>query len=242
MEWNKARNRSGQALLEIGCQRQPTDTRGVLSLTGQAVTEMAIFGSVIFLCFGVLLSHAHNFTEQQALQQQSFRMALQHYEDNGFISYNIIKHYNTPNLGGAFRQGDRGSVSSGNSVSWYIGEPESRSFYQVNEDLEEISRHEKDDVDTPDEVWNIETESQTGYSANELKQEENEKITTTRSSSNKDDVTTRLKIRYEDDDDVYHDGSDVVVRQRLGEDGRYSRDAYNNNVVIEKKRSWETQH
>ena len=232
----------GQAPLEIGCQRQPTDTRGVLSLTGQAVTEMAIFGSVIFLCFGVLLSYAHNFTEQQALQQQSFRMALQHYEDNGFISYNIIKHYNMPNLGGAFRQGERGSVSAGNSVSWYIGEPESRSFYQINEDLEEIARHEKDDVDTPDEVWNIETESRTEYSANELKQEENEKITTTRSSSNKDDVTTRLKIRYEDDDGNYHNEDDVVFSQRLNKKGRYSEKARGNDIVIEKKRSWETQH
>src|SRR3989339_1048770 len=135
-----------------------------------------------------------------------------------------------PNLGGAFRQGDRGSVSAGNSVSWYIGEPESRSFYQINEDLEEISRHEKDDVDTPDEVWNIETESQTGYSANELKQEENEKITTTRSSSNKDDVTTRLKIRYEDDDGNYHNEDDVVFSQRLNKKGRYSEKARGNDI------------
>ena len=210
--------------------------------SGQAVTEMAIFGSVIFLCFGVLLSYAHNFTEQQALQQQSFRMALQHYEDNGFISYNIIKHYNMPNLGGAFRQGERGSVSAGNSVSWYIGEPESRSFYQINEDLKEIPRHEKDDVDTPDEVWNIETDSQAGYSANELKQENTERIRTTRSSSNKDDVTTRLKIRYQDDEDIYYDGVDIVSSQRLNEDGRYNQEARDDDVVVERKRSWETQH
>ena len=210
--------------------------------SGQAVTEMAIFGSVIFLCFGVLLSYAHNFTEQQALQQQSFRMALQHYEDNGFISYNIIKHYNMPNLGGAFRQGERGSVSAGNSVSWYIGEPESRSFYQINEDLKEIPRHEKDDVDTPDEVWNIETDSQAGYSANELKQENTERIRTTRSSSNKDDVTTRLKIRYQDDEDIYYDGVDIVSSQRLNEDGRYNQEARDDDVVVERKRSWETPH
>lgn len=215
---------------------------GIRSTKGQAVTEMAIFGSVIFLCFGVLLSYAHNFTEQQALQQQSFRMALQHYEDNGFISYNIIKHYNMPNLGGAFRQGERGSVSAGNSVSWYIGESESRSFYQVNEDVEPINRHKKDDMDTPDEVWNIETASQTVYSANELKQEDTEKIRTTRSSSNKDDVTTRLKIRYQDDDDEYHSGIDVVFHQRLNEDGGYSREALDADVEVEKKRSWETQH
>lgn len=210
---------------------------------GQAVTEMAIFGSVIFLCFGVLLSYAHNFTEQQTIQQQAFRLALQHYEDNGFISYNIIKHYNMPNLGGAFRQGERGSVSAGNSVSWYIGEPESRSFYQINEDLQEIPRHKKDGVDTPDEVWNIKPESQTEYSAQELKQEDSEKIRTTRSSSNKDTVTTYLKTRYQTKEKGdYYDDDDIVVRQRLDEDGRYSQKARDNNVVVENQRSWETQH
>lgn len=209
---------------------------------GQAVTEMAIFGSVIFLCFGVLLSYAHNFTEQQALQQQAFRMALQHYEDNGFISYNIIKHYNVPNLGGAFRQGERGSVSAGNSVSWYIGEPESRSFYRVNENEREIPRHEKDDMDTPDEVWNIETTSSTEYSSTNLKQEDAQGIQTTRSSSNKDNVTTRLKVRYQDDDANYHNGSDIVFEQRLNNKGRYSEKARDEDVVVEKKRSWQTQH
>src|SRR3989338_2418037 len=125
MEWNKERNRSGQALLEIGCQRQPTDTRGVLSLTGQAVTEMAIFGSLVIMVFGIWLSYAQTFTEQQTLQQQAFRMALRRAyrandEQGGFISYNIIKNYRTPNLSGGFRQGNRESASAGSTVLWAV--------------------------------------------------------------------------------------------------------------------------
>ncbi len=49
------RNRAAQAPLEMDCQRQPTDTIGVLSLTGQASLEMTVgLIGVLILLFGAL--------------------------------------------------------------------------------------------------------------------------------------------------------------------------------------------
>ena len=262
MEWAKTGNRSVQAQLEIGCQRQPTGTRGILSLTGQAVTEMAIFGSLVIMVFGIWLSYAQTFTEQQTIQQQAFRMALRRaYRANdtqgGFISYNIIKNHRTPNLSGGLNQGNRESVSAGSTVLWAVSNPESYSYYQINNDLigsetdgdgyTMLKRVEKDvegeDVDTPVEVWNTETETVNDYASTSLKREDKDKIRTARSSSNTDRVTTTLKTRYQTEEGgAYSNGDDVTVSQRLDEDGRYSQEAQQNNVIVERSRTWETSH
>jgi type II secretory pathway pseudopilin PulG len=242
----------GQAPLEIGCQRRPTDTRGVLSLTGQAVVELAIFGSLILTGFAVLLSYSQTFREQQALQQQAFRMALRKaYDDNGFVSYNIIKHHRAPNIFSNFKQGNRESISAGSSMMWSKGEAESFSYYQVNEDLVRISTHKekrtgKKDADVPDEVWNIESSATTDYSGREEKQEDQTKITTGRSANLKDTVTTTLKIKYENTDDkgkgdgTYTYKPDVVFIQGLCADGRYRESCAGD--TIGKERTWKTPH
>ena len=131
-----------------------------LTKNGQAAVELAIFGSLILTGFAVLLSYSQTFTEQQALQQQAFRMALRKaYSENGFVSYNIIKHHRAPNIFGNFGQGNRESISAGSSVLWSMGEAKSFSYQQVNDDLQEIPSH----GDTPDEVWNIESSADTYY-------------------------------------------------------------------------------
>ena len=230
--------------------------------SGQAVTEMAIFGSLVIMVFGIWLSYAQTFTEQQTLQQQAFRMALRRAyrandEQGGFISYNIIKNHRTPNLSGGLNQGNRESVSAGSTVLWAVSNPESYSYQQINEDLvgseadddglTMIKRIKKDvdgqDVDTPVEIWNIETETDNDYASTSLKHEDSDKIRTTRSSSNTDRVTTTLKTRYQTEDGgAYSDGDDVVADQRLDEDGRYSQEAQQNNVVVERSRTWKTSH
>lgn len=235
---------------------------GRQSIKGQAVTEMAIFGSLVIMVFGIWISYAQTFTEQQTLQQQAFRMALRRaYRANdkqgGFISYNIIKNHRTPNLSGGLNQGNRESVSAGSTVLWAVSNPESYSYHQINEDLvgsetdgdglTMLKRIKKDvdgqDVKTPLEVWNIETETVNDYASTSLKHEDNDKIRTTRSSSNMDNVTTTLKTRYQEKDGGdYFDGDPVVIHQRLNDKGRYSQEAQQNNVIVERSRTWETSH
>jgi len=203
-----------------------------LTKIGQAAVELAIFGSLIMTGFAVLLSYSQTFTEQQALQQQAFRMALRRaYDDNGFVSYNIIKHHRTPNIFGNFGQGNRESVSAGSSVLWSKGEAESFSYQQVNDDLREIPSY----GDTPAEVWNIESSADTYYSGAEEKREDAAKITTTRSADLRDTITTTLKIRQ---DDVDYD--DIMLVQGLCADGRYSTTCARD--TIGKRRTWETPH
>lgn len=202
------------------------------SVRGQAATEMAVFGSFILVCFAVLLSYAQTFTEQQALQQQAFRMALRKaYDDNGFVSYSILKNHRGPNLFGGFREGERSSISASSSVLWSKGEAESHSYYQINEDLIEIPRFEKDEQETPDEVLDVRTSAQSEYFARDESQEARSKITATRSATLKDTVTTTLKLQ---------EAPDIVIIQGLGPDGRYSQAAAGS--AITRTRTWETPH
>ena len=211
---------------------------------GQAVTEMAVFGSFILVGFAVLLSHAQTFTENQALKQQAFRMALSKaYTDNGFVSYNILKNPRNVSPSSNFKERERSSISAASSVLWSKGEAESRSYYQINEDQIEIPRFEKNDVDTPAEVWDVQTTSQNNYSGSEERQEDNVGINTTRSAWLQDTVTTTLKLRYqttEDEEGHFQDAPDQVLVQGLGENGRYSQEA--NSTVVSRTRKWETPH
>lgn len=234
--------------------------------SGQAVTEMAIFGSLVIMVFGIWLSYAQTFTEQQTLQQQSFRMALRRaYRANdkqgGFISYNIIKNHRTPNLSGGLNQGNRESVSSGSTVLWAVSNPESYSYYQINEDLvgsatdddgyKMLKRVKKkvdgQDVNTPVEVWNVETETVNEYSSTNLKHEDSAVIRTTRSSSNMDEIKTTLKTRYQEEEGGEYKEEDIPpITQRLNdkgnEKGRYSKQAQKDRVEVKRSRIWETPH
>lgn len=209
---------------------------------GQAATELAIFGSLIIICFASLLSYSQSFTENQALQQQSFRMALQKaYDDNGFVSYHISKNPRSVNPSANFKAGSRSGVSASSSVLWSKGEAVSRSYYQINEDMVDIPSFKKDGVDTPASVWDVQTNAVSNYTGAEGKQEDASGVHTTRRAALSDTVTTILKLNYQTaKDGPFINATDVVITQGLGPDGRYSQDAANTTVI--KERTWETPH
>ena len=195
---------------------------GRQSTKGQATTEMAIFGSLIIMVFGAWLSYAQNFTEQQALQQQAFRMALRKaYADNGFVSYRITKNPRFVSPSANFAEGQRSSISAASSVLWSKGEAESKSYYQINEDEIQIPLGV---------VWDTQ-DSDTAYSGMEGKREDAAGITTTRRAEFQDTISANLRLE---------DGSDIVITQGLGPDGRYSQAAV--GAAITKGRVWETPH
>ncbi|MBL7081308.1 MAG: hypothetical protein ISS44_01905 [Candidatus Omnitrophica bacterium] len=192
--------------------------------SGQATTELAIFGSLILICLAVLISYSQNLQEQQILQQQVFRKALKKaYNDNAFVSYNIIKNPRTVSPFSRFGEGGRGSTSAGASVSWCLGEGEEKSYYQVNEDVLEIPSDSK--------IWDIETEATTSYQAKETRFEDEVKISSIKKAALTDTITTRLKVE---------EGSDIVITQGLDSDGRYRQSAVGRETTEE--RIWTTPH
>lgn len=219
--------------------------KGILTQKGQAVTEMAIFGSLILMCFAVLLSYAQTFTEQQTIQQQAFRKALRRaYDANGMASNTIMKHHRTPNIFGNFGQGNRESVSGSSSVYWSKGGTDNEQGYLINEDLLSISTHTEEingeDEQVPNEVWNIESRADTYYSGEEGKQENAARITTSRRGDIRDTITTTLKLRHKNNSGVYVDDNDITITQGLCADGRYRQSCAGN--TIERERAWETPH
>jgi hypothetical protein len=190
----------------------------------QATTELAIFGSLILVCFAVLISYGQSLQEQQILQQQVFRKALKKaYDENAFVSYNIIKNPRTVNLFGKFGQGDRSSTSAAATVNWCLGDPEEKRYYQINEDTVEIPEDS--------EVQDVETQSLTAYKAQETRTEDKVGITSTKKANLVDTIITRLKVK---------GGSDIVITQGLDSDGRYRRSAVGKK--ISKERTWITSH
>jgi len=195
-----------------------------LNHKAQATTELAIFGSLILVCFAILISYGQSLQEQQILQQQTFRKALKKaYDENAFVSYNVVKNPRTVNLFGKYGEGGRSSVSAGASVAWCLGESVGKSYYQINEDTVEIPEGS--------EIWDIETEAATAYKGEETRSEDAGGIATTKSANLGDTVTTRLKIK---------GGSDIVITQGLDSDGKYRQSAVGTEVA--KERIWTTPH
>ena len=177
---------------------------------GQATTELAIFGSLILVCFAVLVNYAQNLNEQQTLQMQAFRNALkQAYDDNGFVSYGMLKNYRTANVLGGYGEGSRGSASASASVLWAMGDVEGFSYYQVNDDVIELPEEQS--------VSDIVTSSSKTYSLTENRIEALDgTLTTSKQASVSDTITNRL---------IFGGGSEIVITQGLGQDGRYSQAA-----------------
>lgn len=243
-------------------------TKMKLNHKAQATTELAIFGSLILVCFAILISYGMSLQEQQILQQQAFRKALEKsYNDNAFVSYNIVKHPRTVNLFGKFGEGGRSSTSAGASVAWCLGEPEEKSYYQINEDTVEIPGDS--------EIVDVETEAGTTYAGQERRSEDSAGITTYKKADSVETLTTRLKVN-----DItgrmtksggtscenvctpvpggggavtcqqvctetqvpysIHSADDIVVTQGLDTDGRYRSSAV--SAGISREREWSTPH
>lgn len=209
---------------------------------GQAATELAIFGSLVIICFASLLSYSQSFTENQALQQQAFRMALRKaYDDNGFVSYQISKNPRPVSPQANFRGGSRSGVSASSSVLWSKGDAVSRSYYQMNEDMIDIPSFKKDGVDTPASVWDVQTNAVSNYAGTEGKREDAGGAQTTRGASFSDTINTILKLQYQAvKNGSYINATDIVVVQGLDADGRYRQSAVNTTVT--KERIWQTPH
>lgn len=204
---------------------------------GQAMTEMAIFGTLILVCFAVLVSYGQSFIEQQTLLQESFRLALSKaYSDNGYASYSILKTTRNPNLFGSYREGTRSSGSGSGAVLWCKGDIENFSYYHVNDQVLELhpfEQGEDEDAEIPS-VFDVQTNATSSYSGMDVKNENTAQITTARQATVTDNVTITLRTKY----DSYGDGPTLTVNSSLSNDGSYT----SGGAGMSRSRTWTTPH
>ncbi|MDD5560983.1 MAG: hypothetical protein PHT50_02490 [Candidatus Omnitrophica bacterium] len=191
---------------------------------GQAVAEMAIFGTLILLVFGALLSFIQQLNDRQYVQMEAFRRALEKansytgYAEDGAgasVQYTLLQNRHQINLAGGYRQGSNVTQTGSASVYWAIpksakgSSADSLLVFRVNEDEgvfkynDYIKGHERIDPETGEEratYWvlqteNMNTESDTLFNETNVKSEDTYAITNKRTSRLKDDIVTAVPYK-----------------------------------------------
>lgn len=233
----------------------------------QAATEMAVFGSLILFGFSLLLSYLQRFNDQQYVQMETFRRALERantFESQttdgigasvDFILFQNRKH---SDISGGFRKGQAESLSGSSSVFWALPEigeaPDNLIALRVNEDDELIKYRDKiplaDDERLAFRTEPPETQSNLEFSENLVRAETPQTITTHNNSRLKETITTTIPttIRERDDDeepnnDVEISREEFVFTQGLYRDPadnqyKYSRSAL--GAEVNRSKTWST--
>lgn len=182
---------------------------------GQAVVELAIFGSIILLGFGILVSHLQRTNDQQYTQMEAFRRALEkacnYYGGAGSgasVQMNLIRNRRYAELGGDYAKGAPQTVSGSAQVIWSVPEgakpgdeagehePANLVVYRINEDEMVKSYREYVPYDAR-EAWyftieDTTTQTDTQYTGTMEKEEDSSGITTKRTARLKDNLRTNI--------------------------------------------------
>jgi hypothetical protein len=194
----------------------------ISSLAGQAAAEMAILGTLILICFSVLLTYGQRLDVQQQLKMEAFRRALQKaYERNSSVSYTMEKDVRLFSLFGGFGEGQGSTLNSTASVMWqkgFAGEQgttnqTSFAFYQINDEIignenTGLPRYEKtvighqgneSDVMVPVSVWKEDARKIVRFSSTSGKEEEKNTgtIINTQDSDFSETVRRQLYVRWD---------------------------------------------
>lgn len=87
------------------------------TIKGQALLELAIFGSILIMLLGVLINYGLKYNSQQQVMQQAFRKVLGLAADRGSASYTLFKEQNIPDPSNPFAVGSVIPVTSSASVT-----------------------------------------------------------------------------------------------------------------------------
>ena len=191
---------------------------------GQAVAEMAIFGTLILLIFGVLLSFIQQLNDRQYTQMEAFRRALgkansytSGAEDGSgaSVQYTLAQNRHQINLSGGYKQGSNVTQTGSANVYWAIpksakgSSAESLLVFRINEDEGQFKyndfipeAHRRIDADGEERptYWvlqteNMNTDSDTLFKETNVKSEDTYAITNKRSSTLRDDITTAVPYK-----------------------------------------------
>lgn len=92
------------------------------SIKGQALTELAVFGSILLFCLAVLVQYGLQANYQQQLQMEAFRraqkMAFERSGPNSAASLVLIKDKPFPDPRDQFGFAERNTVAAGEGVVW----------------------------------------------------------------------------------------------------------------------------
>lgn len=198
---------------------------------GQAVVELAIFGSIILVAFGILLSYLQRMNDQQYVQMEAFRRGLakactylgETSEGAGAsVQYTLMQDRRYVDLSGDLGKGSSTTLSASSSVFWpvpKVGAPAAENLlvYKINED--ERSRNWQEFVPAEhadDWTFYIEPlQSGDGSLFNESisKEESPERIVNAKTSSLEEERTVIIPytIRKKDNDD--NEENDEIVKE-----------------------------
>src|SRR3989338_2695978 len=187
---------------------------------GQAVVEMALFGSLIIIILAVLLSYIQRSNDQQYTQMEVFRRALQKActfqgeESEGAgasAQYTMLENRRHIDLSGNFRKGSSQIMGASSNVFWAVpkvgGQSENLIIYKVNDDEKEADYSDFVSKDKAETLYfqTEDTISDSSLSFNETnaKIENQQTITNIRVSELQDTAATAIPytIRERDEDD-----------------------------------------
>lgn len=192
---------------------------------GQSVAEMAIFGSLIFMVFGILISFSQQFNDQQYAHMKAFRLTLEkacNYVPNSAsgagasVQLTLIENRRNMSLGGGYQKGNPSSVSGSASIYWSVPRVEKGATtdsilaFKINDDERQINyndyipkEHKRIDPDTGNEnptYWSYELGDMTfktdsQFTENSIKTEDRDGITNHVTSDLKQTVFTDIPYK-----------------------------------------------
>lgn len=209
---------------------------------GQALIELAIFGSLILFLFGVLISNMQRLNDQQYVQMETFRRTLQIANNGGLTpaeetlggaaaQLTILENRRQVDLSGYFMKGSSQSVSSSSNVFWAVPAvgvaPTQRTYVKVNEDY-------SPDLFEEEPIENIDSVSETSFSETLGRQETPEAITSAKSSTLKDKITTTLVDK--DKKKIW----ETTQGLHRDDDGQYRYSQAEVDAQVDRSQTWQT--
>lgn len=210
---------------------------------GQAVAEMALFGSLVLIIFSTLLSSLQRDNDQQYVRMEAFRRALEKGctyfgldSESGGASVQLVLLENRrhSDISSGYRKGSPQTLSASASVFWAVpklgSNAENVLVYRINEDQTEFPY----DSGAAPNTGNLTTETQTTFNEAIAKNETPGGITNTAVSTIQETVTTT--IPYEGG------GPFLELTQGLyrDTDGQYKYSAQAVGTEVVRGKQWQT--
>jgi hypothetical protein len=216
----------------------------------QALSEMALFGSIILLCFYYLLTYLQRVDRQQYLLQESFRSALKKASapEKGSVAYNIFSNRRQVSIYSPLI-GERSQLSGSGQVYWgaveyylpaydpdihggedgedygpeVVADLESKQYYRFNKDEIDLTDILEEDEEEESINLDIAITSNSDKDSSTTITYGDSNISTQSSAGEKDTVTYTLT-------DKDSGGAIYTISQGLDSDGEYSQAAVGTKV------------
>lgn len=234
---------------------------------GQAILELAIFGSLILFVLGILLSYMQRLNDQQYVQMETFRRALEKActfqgevseGAGGSVQYTLLENRPQVDLNSGFGKGSPFNTGNSANVFWAIpkagAQAESLIVYRVNQD-EKVWNYRDlipKDSNRSFRIEDTAVDSNVNFNETTTKKETPQEITNIRQSTLKDTLTTNINytIREKDTDD--NSDNDPIAEgpkplwsvtqglYRDKKDGQYKYSEKAAGTEITRERTWVT--